>query len=93
MDVFSLSKNIKRARQHANLSQEDLALKLGISSKTVSAYETGRAIPPSPMLAKIGSITNTSISEIVGITEPITNEAISKKLDKIENLLLQLLNK
>ena len=100
MPEIFLSKNIKSARRRVNLSQKDLASQLGISEKTVSAYETGRAIPPSTMLAKISTITKVSLSELAGVTEPVTNKSISDRLDNVENrlsnieqVLLKLLNK
>lgn len=62
-----VSKNIKQARTMAGLSQQELAKKLGISNKTVSAYETGRAMPPTPTLTRISEITGKPLSELVGL--------------------------
>lgn len=56
-DILMLSKTIKQARKNAGLSQYQLAHKLGVSDKTVSAYESSRAIPPLPTLKKIAEIT------------------------------------
>ena len=52
-EPYILFKNIKKARLLAEMSQKQLAKKIGISDKTISAYETGRAIPPAPTLTKI----------------------------------------
>ena len=60
-EVFVLGKIIGRARKLAKLSQKDLAEKLSVSDKTVSAYESSRAIPPVPTLKKIAEITNQPI--------------------------------
>jgi transcriptional regulator with XRE-family HTH domain len=81
-----LFKNIKRARVSSELSQKQLAKKLGISDKTISAYETGRAFPPTPTLAKIAEITKISISEIMGVKNDknTNNDKISETLDKLE---------
>lgn len=82
-EPYILFQNIKKARVSSELSQKELAKKLGISDKTVSAYETGRAIPPTPTLAKIAEITKVSMSQMMG-TEPDEKSEISKRLEKIE---------
>jgi transcriptional regulator with XRE-family HTH domain len=79
-----LVKNIKKARISSGLSQKDLAKKLGVTDKTISAYETGRAIPPMPTLTRIAKYTNKSISEILGIEENNNSKVIVKKLENIE---------
>jgi len=80
-EPYILFKNIKKARATAGLSQKELADRLGVSDKTVSAYETGRAIPPTPTLANIAEITGVSVSEIMGVAR---EDEITKRLDKIE---------
>lgn len=60
-EVLILGKIIKRARKLAKLSQKELGDKLSISDKTISAYESGRAIPPVPTLQKIAEITRQPI--------------------------------
>jgi transcriptional regulator with XRE-family HTH domain len=85
---FAIFKNIKKARVFSELSQKQLAKKLGVSDKTVSAYETGRAFPPTPTLVKIAEITKVPISEIMGVEDNrnknTNNDKISETLDKLE---------
>uniref|UniRef100_A0A7C4XVD9 NUDIX domain-containing protein n=1 Tax=candidate division WWE3 bacterium TaxID=2053526 RepID=A0A7C4XVD9_UNCKA len=76
-----LFRNIRMARVQAGLSQKDFARKLGVSDKTISAYETGRAIPPTKALSKIASIAGLSLSELMGVKEKDGEGALSKKLD------------
>jgi len=83
-DIQTLSKNIKKARTLSGLSQKELARRLGVSDKTVSAYETGRAIPPTPTLAKIAKITGVSVSEMMGIEKRKEKLEIARRLEKIE---------
>lgn len=56
MKITILAKRLKAARREKGLSQQELANLLGVSDKTVSAYESSRAIPPIPTLVKISSI-------------------------------------
>lgn len=81
-EPYSLFKNIKKARVTSGLSQKELGKKLGVSDKTVSAYETGRAIPPSPTLFKIADITGISLLKIMGVEDEESD--IAKRLDQIE---------
>ncbi|MFH1388607.1 MAG: helix-turn-helix transcriptional regulator [bacterium] len=84
-EPYIIFKNIKKARVVADLSQKELAEKLGVSDKTVSAYETGRAIPPTVTLAKIAEITKVSISDMLGPQEgDYPDKDIRKRLERME---------
>ena len=50
---MEISTEIKRIRQSAMLSQEELARELGVSFATVNRWETGRAKPTSRTLRLI----------------------------------------
>lgn len=88
-----LANKIRSARRNADLSQKELGNKLGISDTAISAYETGRAIPPFPTLKEIGKITDTSIDFF---TEENNEEITLKKLDrnirKIKKDVAEILN-
>ncbi|GIW69490.1 MAG: hypothetical protein KatS3mg101_0237 [Patescibacteria group bacterium] len=47
---------IREIRNSHRLSQYRFGKKLGISGKTVSAYETGRAIPPEKIINLISEV-------------------------------------
>lgn len=81
-----LASNIKKARVSSGMSQKKLAEKLGISFKTVSAYETGRALPPVTSITKISSLTGIGISEIMGVKID-DREKMSKTLQEIKKKL------
>ena len=51
-----LGKKIKTLRKTRGLSQEDLALRLGMQRSTISNYEIGRRSPSLRELEKISSI-------------------------------------
>jgi len=81
----NLFDRIKRARLLAGLSQKDLAQKLGVSNKTISAYEMRRAIPPVLALQKIAEVTKQPV-EYFFKQEKINkfnNQIIERKLDII----------
>ncbi len=82
---YKLFENIKKVRVSSGLSQEKLAKKLGVSNKTVSAYERGRAIPPIPTLVKIAEIVNISLPELLGIED--NDNSVAERLKKIEEYI------
>lgn len=90
VNPYLLFRSIRIARTKAGLSQKGLADKLGVSDKTVSAYETGRAIPPTKVLAKIATITGVSLSELMGAKEKDGEGAISKKLDDLAEKIFEI---
>ena len=49
---MSFSENLKKLREAKGMTQKDLATKLGVSSRIVSYYETGKSIPSDPELLK-----------------------------------------
>ena len=42
---MNLADNLKKLRKDNNMSQEDLAEKLGVSRQSVSKWESGQAYP------------------------------------------------
>lgn len=46
----TISQRLKQARLNRGFKQKELAIKLGISDKTISAYEKGRILPPVDIL-------------------------------------------
>lgn len=85
-----VAKKIKEARRHARLSQRALSQKLGVSDKTVSSWEVGRAEPSLQMLFDIGDTTHKPIEfflkdEDYSISSKLM--LIEKELQKIRQLL------
>lgn len=80
-----LAHKIRYARRHNNLSQKKLGQKLGLSKMAISAYETGRAVPPWPTLKKISDITNFPLAYFTGEnTKQVTLEDISREMATIK---------
>lgn len=64
MDKQIIAKNIKTYREINNMYQEELAKKLGVTDKAVSAWETGKAQPRIGTVAKICEIFHCQITDI-----------------------------
>ena len=61
---YKIGNQIKKIRSSHNLSQERFAKRLGLSGKTISAYETGRSMPPLKIVEKLVSAYNTPFINI-----------------------------
>ena len=57
--------NLRTLRQINNLTQQDLANKLGVSFKTISHWESGYSEPSLQLLVKLKQILNTSFDELL----------------------------
>ncbi|MBI2620830.1 helix-turn-helix transcriptional regulator [candidate division WWE3 bacterium] len=76
-----------------NLSQRRFANKIGVSSKTISAYETGKILPPLKVLDKIASTYKIPILEVSKNSTKILHGKIinlQKGLDEIRAIFLSL---
>lgn len=60
-----LAKRIKRIRFDADLSQEELAARLGVGQKTVSRWEQGQGEPGLRQLLRLAAIARTTVDELL----------------------------
>jgi len=60
------SQNLQKLRSEKNLSQEQLADKIGVSRQTISAWESGKASPELDKITAISKLFSVSIDELVG---------------------------
>jgi transcriptional regulator with XRE-family HTH domain len=86
--ITELARRIRRARVNAKLSQAELGKGIGLSDKSISAYEQGRSIPPFPKLKKIAEQTSHPLAYF---TEDKPTEAVdlAQKLSAIERELAE----
>lgn len=60
---------IKEAREHAGLSQKELAKIIGVAPNTFHGYESGKHDPKSNLLAAIAQACNTSVDYLLGVSD------------------------
>lgn len=65
MDTVKIGKFLSLLRKEKNLTQEQLAEKLGINNKTISRWETGNYMPPIEMLLELSKFYEVSINELL----------------------------
>ena len=61
-------RRIRDLREDADLSQTELAAKLGMSQTGYSKYETGENDIPTAILIKLSKIYNVSVDYMLGIS-------------------------
>lgn len=83
LDRTQLGKRIKEARLRNSMSQQQLADVIGVSDKTISAYEVGRVDPPLESLEKLSNATLHPIAYFIGDVQ----SNIEAKLDRIAHEL------
>lgn len=71
---MNVGKNIAKFRKEQNLTQEELAKLINVSSKTISSYENNRNLPNIEILISLSEVFGISVDNLIGTT----------KKDKIE---------
>ena len=74
------SERLKELRKQADLTQVELAGKLGIVQSSYADWERGRKKPTQDNLVKIAQVLNVSVDYLVGNSE--------KKADELDNIEL-----
>ena len=68
----AFSENLKKIRKQSNLTQEQFANKIGYSTKAVSKWECGIAIPPTETLIDIADNLNVRLDDLLAYDVPPT---------------------
>ena len=74
--MLSLSENLKKYRMLKNLTQEDVAMYLGITPQSVSKWERGESYPDITFLPALANIFDTSVDMLIGMDSIRAEETI-----------------
>ncbi len=66
---MDLRDNISERRRASNLTQEDVASRLGVSRQTIGKWESGKATPELDKLVALCDLLGCSLDELVGRAE------------------------
>ncbi len=78
---MKLSNNLKNIRKENNLSQEQLAEKLGVSRQAVSKWESGQSYPEMDKVLLICKLFNYNIDELMNENVKEVNETKQSKVN------------
>lgn len=92
---MNLSDNLKKIRKDNNLSQEQLAEKLGVSRQSVSKWESGIAYPEMDKVLQICKMFNLNIDELLNqnIKEVRETKEVKSNINKYLDDFLNFISK
>ena len=79
MNTYVTGNTIKQLRESRKLTQAELAEKLGVSSKTISKWETAKGLPDISLLQPLAQALGISVIELMN-GEHITNHNVSANM-------------
>ena len=79
MNTYVTGTTIKNLRESRNLTQAELAEMIGVSSKTVSKWETAKGLPDITLLQPLSQALGISVIELMN-GEHITNRNVSANM-------------
>ena len=79
MNTYVTGTTIKNLRETRNMTQAELAERIGVSSKTVSKWETAKGLPDISLLQPLAQALGISVIELMN-GEHITNKNISANM-------------
>ena len=79
MNTYVTSATIKMLREKRNLTQAELADRIGVSSKTISKWETAKGLPDISLLQPLAQALNISVIELMN-GEHIINKNTSANM-------------
>ena len=93
MDTKKIGAFLKQCRKEKNLTQEQLAEKFGVSSRTVSRWETGSNMPDLSILVELADYYDMDLKELLdGERSQPMNQEMRETLDKVADYELSLIH-
>jgi len=87
MDQIKIGKFIAKCRKNVNMTQMQLAEKLGITDRAVSKWETGKAMPELSVMLELCDVLGITVNDLL-CGEAVTMDNYNKEL---ENNLLEMI--
>ncbi len=90
-NLFSLSSKIKLLREKQDLTQADLARKLGLTRSSINAWEMGLSVPSTNYIVELSKLFNVSSDYLLGLDETSTLQVsgLSPKQVTVLNELIE----
>lgn len=85
MKEINIARKLATKRREKGITQEELALYIGVSKASVSKWETGHSYPDITFLPQLATYFNISIDELMGYSPQMTKEDIKKLYHQISS--------
>ena len=79
MNQEKIGKFISELRKANNMTQEQLAEKVGVTNKSISRWENGNTMPDISILVQLSEILNTTLPELVNGRKMTKDELLAQK--------------
>lgn len=87
MNQIEIGNFIAKKRKEKNFTQAELAVKLGVSNKTISKWETGKCMPDYNVIQSLCNQLEISISELMDAEEKEDNSIRTYDEEQILDLI------
>lgn len=84
---MKINKIIKSKRKEKNLTQEELANRLGVSTPAVSKWESGISYPDITILPPLARILDTDLNTLLSFKEDLTREEIGNIINEVSETM------
>ena len=81
MDQIKIGKFISKCRKEKNLTQMQLAEKLGITDRAISKWETGKSLPDSSIMLELCEMLGITVNDLLS-GEVVTMSNYNEKLER-----------
>ncbi len=81
---MQINEVIRKYRKENNLTQEEMANRLGVSTPAVNKWESGSSMPDIALLAPIARLLHVSLDELLSFKEDLSDLEISNIVKSIE---------
>lgn len=87
LEKEQLSKNLKAALEKQNISQAQLAEKVGTTAANISNYMRGNAFPPVDTLVEIAKALEVSLDQLCNMDESEASHSVPQSLGDVARLI------
>ena len=92
MNQIEIGNFIAKKRKEKNFTQAELAVKLGVSNKTISKWETGKCMPDYNVIQSLCNQLGISISELMDAEEKEDNSIRTYDEEQVLDLIQRMQN-
>ena len=80
---MKIGKIIRKYRKEQDMTQEEMASRLGVSTAAVNKWENDNSYPDITLLAPIARLLNISLDELLSFREDLTEKEIYQYVDEL----------
>ena len=85
---MQINEVIRKYRKENNLTQEEMAVRLGVTAPAVNKWESGASMPDVSLLAPIARLLNISLDELLSFKEELSDVEIRNILAEIQTMFM-----